>query len=95
MIEQNINPCEPPKEKFTLWGIKYYINNDVYSGVAVVLARDAQHAIQVFKTNSAFNGNQQDIIVEATAQIPDLTESGLCIECYVDTDGLTHINYGN
>lgn len=92
-----MNPCEPKKEMFSLWGLTYHItttDGEDYTGCAVVLARDAQHAQVVFKTNSAFNGMQEFIIIEAVAQIPTLSESGLCIESY--TDGITRrVNYGN
>lgn len=93
---ESMNPCKPPKERFSLWGIVYRIVTDegqLYRGSAVVCARDAQHAQQILKTTSAFNGSPQSICIEATAQIPTITESGLCIEAY--TDGMqTRINYG-
>lgn len=90
------NPCEQPKEHFPLWGIAYHLTDNMgidYSGNALVRARDARHAEQVFKSNSAFNGYQNLIVIEAVAQVPDLTESGLCIEAY--TDGKERrVNYG-
>lgn len=90
------DPCEQPKEKFSLWGIAYHITTNEgidYSGNALVIARDARHAEQVLKSNSAFNGTPNQIIIEAVAQVPTLTESGLCIEAY--TDGVQRrVNYG-
>lgn len=95
MEEQNMNPCEPPKERFVLWGITYHVNGiNPYKGVAIVQARDAQQANRLFIANSAFNATPNDIVIEATAQMPDITESGLCIECYVSEDGETRLNYG-
>ena len=88
-------PCEPKKEEYSLWGIAYHatVGDTSYSGNALVRARDAKHAEQVFKTNSAFNGTQGNIVIEAIAQVPTLTESGLCIESY--TDGTERrVNYG-
>lgn len=91
----SINPCEPKKEEFSLWGVAYHaqVEDKHYSGTALVLARDANHARQLFMTQSAFNGTPEAIVIESTAQVPTLTESGLCIESY--TDGVARrINYG-
>lgn len=89
--------CEPKLEHFSLWGLSYHIvdySGTEYSGTALVRARDAKHAEHVFKTNSAFNGMQNLLKIDAIAQVPDLTESGLCIEAY--TDGSCRIiNYGS
>ena len=88
-------PCEPKKEEYSLWGIAYHVtvSDTRYSGNALVLARDAGHAERIFKTNSAFNGTQGNIVIEAIAQVPTLTESGLYIESY--TDGTQRqVNYG-
>lgn len=88
-------PCDPSEKYYFLWGIAYHVtvNDTYYSGNALVRARDAKHAEQVFKTNSAFNGTQGNIVIEAIAQVPTLTESGLCIESY--TDGTQRkVNYG-
>lgn len=91
------DPCEAPKEMFSLFGIAYHITDPsgvYFSGTALVLARDAQMAEIIFKTNSAFNGIQNLLMIEAIAQIPTLSESGLCIESY--TDGVKRkINYGH
>lgn len=88
-------PCDPSEKYYFLWGIAYHVTvgDTRYSGNALVLARDAGHAERVFKTNSAFNGTQSNIVIEAIAQVPTLTESGLCIESY--TDGTQRqVNYG-
>lgn len=96
MNEQNCNPCELPQEKFSLWGVTYHIgSNSSYKGMAVIQARDAAQANQILKAESAFNSTPNDIIIEATAQIPDVTESGLCIESYISVEGTLHINYGH
>lgn len=90
------SPCEEPKEIASLWGISYHLTD--YSGVyfagtALVLAKNARHAESVFKAYSAFNGVPQLIKIEAVAQVPTLTEFGLCVESY--TDGTKRIvNYG-
>lgn len=90
------SPCEKAPEHASLWGVSYHLTD--YSGVffagtALVLARDARHAEQILKSYSAFNGTQELIIIEAVAQVPTLTEFGLCIEAY--TDGTKRIiNYG-
>ena len=97
MSEQCTNPCELPKEQFSLWGITYHLTDNSgtdWAGTAIVLARDAQHAAQVFKTNSAFNATPELIVIEATAQIPTLTESGLCIEAYTNGESRM-LNYGH
>lgn len=94
---QECNPCEMPKEMFSLWGIAYHITDPAgiyFSGNAVVLARDARQAETIFRTNSAFNGIAYLLMIEAIAQIPTLSESGLCVESY--TDGVKRkINYGH
>lgn len=85
------SPCETSRPEY-LWGVSYHItipDGTGYAGTALVRARDARHAEQVFMTNSAFNGMKHLIKIEATAQVPDITESGLCIESY--TDGVNRI----
>lgn len=87
------DPCVAPKSKKVLWGLAYRILGTNYKGVALLLAEDAQQAEQVFKTNSAFNGTQGSIIISAVAQVPDITESGLCIEAYTEGNTIL-VNYG-
>lgn len=97
LSQENSSECETPKKHHRLWGISYHItlpDGHEYKGVALVSALDAPQAEQVLKANSAFNGYRDAIIVEAIAQVPDVTESGLCVESY--TDGtFRKISYGD
>lgn len=82
---------------FSLFGIAYHITDPsgvYFSGTALVLARDVHQAEIVFKTNTAFNGISYLLAIEAIAQIPTLSESGLCIESYTDGNK-RKINYGH
>lgn len=98
MIEkecENTNPCDIKCEHFSLWYVSYHTITDDkrYEGVSIVRARDGKHAENVLKSNSVFNGTQENITIDIVAQVPTLSESGLCFEAY--TDGSTQrINYG-